>query len=140
MDRRHGLGGLRTLREEPLTPAAPVPASPCACRPQNALLTGSRVYGTPHEKSDVDLVILMDPNDASCLGSIMGAEKGEPDDCYPTIQFKAGMLNVIVETNPEKLSAWKKGTAMLAERAPVTREDAVELFKKLFGEVKDEQR
>ena len=34
------------------------------CHPEKVILFGSYAYGTPHEDSDVDLFVIMDPSDA----------------------------------------------------------------------------
>jgi len=40
----------------------------------NAILTGSHAYGVPHEKSDIDLVVFMDPAQAAALATLLGVE------------------------------------------------------------------
>jgi len=113
-----------------------------------ALLTGSRVYGTPREDSDIDLVVLMSPREAWSLASAMKAappaEETEAETAkrvgprYPTFQFRAGRLNVIVETDSDGFEIWRRGTAALAKMAPVTRDQAVALFKRLRAEAEKE--
>lgn len=107
----------------------------------NAILTGSRVYGTPHKRSDVDLVVLMEPGSAMALAFLMGVqETGRYGPTqYPIIQFKAGGLNVLIETDPERFDVWIRGTEQLKKEAPVTRERALELFDKLRAELTEKQ-
>ena len=100
--------------------------------PENALLTGSRVYGTPTEESDVDMVVLMEPSEAIDLALAIGMEvsRAGPNH-YPGLQFKVGRLNLIVETDPGWFGVWVVGTAELVKQKPVKREAAVEFFKHL---------
>lgn len=37
------------------------------CHPEKVILFGSYAYGTPHENSDIDLFVIMDPSDAAVL-------------------------------------------------------------------------
>ncbi|KKM86855.1 hypothetical protein LCGC14_1274810 [marine sediment metagenome] len=50
---------------------------------------------------------------------------------YPTLQFKSGKLNLIMETDPVRFEVWRKGTRTLKSMAPVTRDQAVRLFQDL---------
>lgn len=100
----------------------------------NAILTGSRAYGIPCEDSDVDLVVLMKPSEAADLATSLGLEvTREGEGRYPALQFMQGRLNLIVVTDPKQFDIWVKGTELLSIRAPVTRQEAVELFAELRG-------
>ena len=102
---------------------------------RTAILTGSHVYGTPGPKSDVDLVVLLAPAEAADLARIMGGSLERHGDAqYPVASFRAGMLNVIVETEPDRFEVWVRGTEQLVKQAPVDRETAVELFSRLREE------
>lgn len=102
-----------------------------------AFLTGSQVYGIPREDSDVDLVVLMEPEQAAELADAMGVEvEREQVGRYPSLQFTVGKLNLIVEADPALFDVWAKGTRLLLDRAPVTREEAVAEFAKLREAVK----
>lgn len=110
----------------------------------NAILTGSMVYGTPHEDSDLDIVVLVDPSSleliADMADELCEGYVGAPDDETTTdsVIVRAGRFNVIAVTKPEDFATWVKGTAQLKERrvqgGTVTREQAVELFDKLRAE------
>lgn len=74
---------------------------------RQAFLTGSHVYGTPNEGSDIDLVVLLSEEDhATLLGAI-----GEQ---FP-IRF--GRLNLIPFSNPDQFTAWKAATVAVKRRA-----------------------
>lgn len=108
----------------------------------NALLTGSRVYGTPNADSDVDLVVLVSHDDYQRL-----LETAEPDlkekdkrnydgvgGLRASIRF--GKLNLLVCTDPLAFEVWRRGTERLkrdadASHAPVDRDTAVRLFNDL---------
>ena len=109
-----------------------------------ALLTGSRVYGTPHGKSDVDLVICCTEEEAEILVEFVAPTKYSPEErdwglieknapSCPEAAYSitVGNLNLIIETDPDQFAIWKEGTRRLKRKAPVTREEAVKLFRKL---------
>lgn len=86
-----------------------------------AFVTGSQVYGTPHDKSDVDLVVLLPSAVIEAL-RVHSEDKG-------TLRF--GKLNVLalaegVVEHEEFYAKWEKVTQELIERKPVTREQAIE--------------
>lgn len=95
-----------------------------------AFLTGSHAYGTPHEGSDVDLVVFMSEDATYDLLDAMGIK--EDNDGYSLkngYQFKAGKLNIIICTREDDYLAWSKGTTELRKVAPVTRAEAVRTLK-----------
>lgn len=111
-----------------------------------SLLTGSRVYGTPHEDSDLDLVILVTPEEMALFEKHYGApdttytdpKTGDKKKKAPLLDaafrfplFPGIDLNLIVTTDPGAYAIWAKGTAELKAKAPVTRDVAVALFTKL---------
>ena len=59
-----------------------------------AFLTGSQIYGTPTEKSDIDLVVLMDDEDRMTLHSLVG----DSEEVVPARQdfngYGVGSLNL----------------------------------------------
>src|SRR5262245_39084422 len=99
---------------------------------KNAILTGSYAYGIPHEKSDIDLVVMIDKEtldriehhgkDAKFRDEYISAG-GRP------LQF--GKLNLICCTNEKYFEVWRKGTKRLKKMAPVTRDFAIEFFRKM---------
>lgn len=102
-----------------------------------AFITGSHAYGKPHPESDVDLVLRVDEKTRANLVRLL-AETGEVGDQYEAgvLQFKTGKLNLILCVTDAQYGAWKTGTDGLCALAPVTREQAVTLFKSLFEIVK----
>lgn len=109
----------------------------------NAILTGSRVYGTPRPDSDVDLVVYAGNGDFGLVEMI--ADKiavqvpNYGDYGSDTLCLRFGKLNLILESDYAKFASWRDGTAQLKARAPVTREEAVAHFKKLFACVEAER-
>lgn len=91
-----------------------------------AFLTGSRAYGTPTPKSDWDLVVLVDHETAAKLK----AEFAERGASYVD-SIRVGALNLILPTTRKRYDVWADGTQQLKARAPVTRDEAVELFQQL---------
>ncbi len=93
-----------------------------------SFMTGSRVYGTPRPDSDVDLVVLVSPEDAAILGDNNQDTRGSAQ----TLQY--GNLNLIaliddVDGNGRKqFDIWRTVTDSLIKRAPVTKEEAVKAF------------
>ena len=100
----------------------------------NAFMTGSHIYGTPTEDSDVDLVILMLPGDGLDFANLFQAEIERGKNNYPGAQFTQGKLNIILCTDIEQFEIWEQGTRELQGRRPVAREEAKEHFAKLRAE------
>ena len=90
-----------------------------------AFLTGSHVYGLPHEASDVDLVIPGDVDLATRILSLVSeANAGGSGPCC----IQLGQLNLII-LPPDVAEAWKQATDELAIKRPVTRDEAVNAIK-----------
>lgn len=95
-----------------------------------AFVTGSHAYGTPHEESDIDLVVLVSEADLNRLMIV-----GTQDETVREYRKKTwgtplrfGGLNLLCCTTEAQYRTWRKGTAMLKQRKPVTREQAVTQF------------
>jgi hypothetical protein len=106
------------------------------------LMTGSRVYGTPHEKSDYDLVMLVDEDVLKFLEEASGAsnehkyilpERGEGKRGIDRA-LRFGSLNLLLVTSPEAFAVWVEGTDTLTLEKPVDRTRAVEVFSGLRKE------
>ncbi len=97
-----------------------------------SFLTGSRVYGTPRDDSDVDLVVLLSVRDKDILSEFIDNQE-EATDRYEGhgTNYVMGKLNLICVTTQVEFDIWKKGTEDLKAIAPVTREFAVDYFRKL---------
>jgi hypothetical protein len=100
-----------------------------------SFITGSYAYGTPTKKSDIDLVVLMD-------GDWMERIRGFADTCDTKKEYyfaggnvsyslRFGKLNLIAVSDEAEFAAWQYGTAVLKRKKPVTREQAVLMFKNL---------
>lgn len=94
-----------------------------------AFVTGSRRYGKPTPDSDLDLVILVEDEDAQKLLIEHGGE--QDDDGRLVIRF--GKLNLIVCRDIEQYEAWKDGTEACVKvrhlsGQPVGRDHAIEIL------------
>lgn len=101
-----------------------------------AFITGSHAYGKPHEGSDVDLVLRVDDSTRADLIRLLAADGSVENSDYEAgevIQFKVGSLNLLLCVTDEQYSTWVIGTQQLKAIAPVTRDFAVETFKRLRG-------
>lgn len=106
-----------------------------------SFLTGSFRYGTPHEHSDVDLVVLVAEADMLMLMNVARMTSDEPAQAVDygeddTACLRFGRLNLICCTRLRDFETWRRGTEDLAERKPVTRTEAVEWFRHLRNEAK----
>lgn len=99
-----------------------------------AMLTGSRMYGTPTDKSDLDLVIWVDPEEYAILeqfaDSITVLEAPRKHN-YPVSSMYFGRLNLIVVVEKWQYEVWVQGTNDLMQERPVSREEAVAHFSEL---------
>jgi hypothetical protein len=100
-----------------------------------AFLTGSYAYGTPHEDSDIDLVVLISQDDLNRLASFdldsYYSRYGKtPDSHYG----RFGNLNLLCVTTELEYNIWLDGTKELVAKRPVTRDEAVETFQRLQRE------
>lgn len=95
----------------------------------NAILTGSRVYGSPKPNSDVDLVLLMTGPQANALAVFADQDPGpKHSQSASGFSLRFGRLNLIIETDPVKFEVWVRGTEQLTAMKPVTRSQAVALL------------
>ena len=95
-----------------------------------SFLTGSHAYGTPHDKSDVDVVVLL-TNEELCklalvADEVCGDQTSASDDSAASLRF--GRLNLICVVDKDEYEAWRTATAELVERRPVTRDEAVKVI------------
>lgn len=100
----------------------------------NAMVTGSRAYGVPTEKSDLDVVVKMSCDDAMILLALSEAQDvTRYRDGQLTLRF--GKLNLIVcYENNERFNNWVKGTTELKTTKPNSREHAIYVFEELFSQ------
>lgn len=94
-----------------------------------AIVTGSRAYGTPTEKSDIDLVVLVTPAEVSLLLAAAGQQpdKGSGGRAV-NASIRFGALNLLCVTDPVEYEMWCRGTRELKRAAPVSRTLAVKMF------------
>jgi hypothetical protein len=97
-----------------------------------AFMTGSYVYGTPTEKSDIDLVVLMDPQELDLLAGL--SDSGEHGDRYELAKngasLRFGSLNLIVVTTQEQFDAWARARVECESLEPCDRDTAKAIHKK----------
>lgn len=99
-------------------------------------LTGSHAYGTPNDKSDIDLVVYTDIDTFIKLrdNSDIDLDKAEKYGELPpnSVPLRFGKLNLLVCTDPIAYACWLKATNELKElHQPVSRGDAIAHFKRL---------
>lgn len=95
-----------------------------------AFITGSRAYGKPAPKSDVDLVLFCTDETRAVLKA--NADKPRPGEDESVIRY--GKLNVIACTDERQWAAWFVGTQSLRlSGSPVDRDEA----KKFLDSVRD---
>lgn len=103
-----------------------------------AFVTGSRKYGTARDDSDIDLVVFVESDD-----DIMALDKMHVCAKGPRLlsmtsrengglhTYRFGDLNLMAVTKEEWYRVWKEGTEeCMQQELPITREQAVEIFKK----------
>jgi hypothetical protein len=93
----------------------------------SAFLTGSRAYGIPTARSDIDLVVPL-PGEVVQELLKLAQEGSKPPG---SVSLKFGKLNLIVPTSEDSLQVWRSGTSVLAALKPVERKTAVEHFTRL---------
>jgi hypothetical protein len=102
-------------------------------------LTGSHAYGIPGRDSDIDLVVLVTEAELTKLQVTADPPRGsEADEAYmvytSTWSLRFGRLNLLATTQEYQFDIWRKGTKRLKRQAPVSREFAVEFFRRLREE------
>ena len=76
-----------------------------------SFLTGSHVYGTPNEHSDIDLVVRMDSDTVDRLAELTSQDIAEQIHYSDgSISLRFGKLNLIVCLTDEIYAAWKVAT------------------------------
>lgn len=101
-----------------------------------AIFTGSRVYGTPTDEPDLDLVLLANSDEEWNTIMAMATEQNVESYGGGSVSLRFGKLNMIATSCPLAFGVWKDGTEQLKAKRPVTREQAVELFAALHAEAK----
>ena len=106
-----------------------------------SFITGSRAYGQPKDgygpdDSDVDLVIHISGPNLEVLLKMADEvlECGERFDEYSgpaSASLRFGKLNLIAVTDEAAYAVWAAGTSALQHKAPVTRDQAIDFFRKL---------
>lgn len=107
-----------------------------------SFLTGSRVYGIPHEDSDIDLVVFFE-NRTTYWQLSEFAEPIHPnnhpsasdEEAYPSLRFDS--LNIIPVFESELYEAWKSGTEFLRDEKPVSKKRAYEVLEEFRQRAKE---
>ena len=85
-----------------------------------AFVTGSYAYGTPTDRSDLDVVVLVEDDETSTLlQQHADTQKGSTPD---SLVF--GKMNLIIVGSRAWYDCWYDGTQALIARRPVTRDEA----------------
>ncbi len=102
----------------------------------HGFITGSHAYGTPKPGSDVDVVVLLNPEASNHVSVVCtDPRRGSSGEFLDSVSYKFGGLDLIVCESIEFFNeVWKAGTDELIARKPVTRDEAVEVFKRLMAE------
>lgn len=98
---------------------------------KKAFLTGSRAYGTPNPRSDLDVVVRLSRDETEAL-----IDSGVVDKFYrytkeESSSLRFGLLNLICVHSDQMFAVWAEGTAHLLTKAPVTRDEAIAHFNKM---------
>jgi predicted nucleotidyltransferase len=115
-----------------------------------AFLTGSHAYGTPHDKSDVDIVVRMEQSEMDKVTNLVRnlahpfeedgvhvfeqEEMSESQTCEHSVSVRLGKFNLIACSTDDSFELWKDGTRILKEARPVTRDHAIAVFDRLRKE------
>lgn len=102
-----------------------------------AFLTGSRAYGVPRSTSDIDLVVFLTPEEIDVLIDTGAFDAGGSGTGMGNVSVRFGGLNLICLIDITDYEIWAEGTKRLIERAPVTRQEAVAMFDRLYAKVKN---
>lgn len=106
--------------------------------PLQGFLTGSRVYGTPREDSDIDIVVFVSQNDLELLAEIALPKVDDPYEGMATAYLRFDKLNLLCVSEESDYEVWRQGTLDLIARKPVTRAEAVEHFEMLAAKKRAE--
>lgn len=102
-----------------------------------AFITGSRAYGEPTAKSDVDLVIRTDDATAAILRGLSDPVLQNSKDKQLVIRF--GKLNIVVCTTDEQFAVWRIGTTFMQRMKQANGETYNwEQAKAVFDELRDQ--
>ena len=94
-----------------------------------AFITGSRAYGIPRDDSDVDLVVRADGKTIKLLVELLGRHASDYDG--DSVSIRTGGLNLHLCHDDKTFEKWERGTAILRDLAPISREQAVKTFSTL---------
>jgi predicted nucleotidyltransferase len=118
-----------------------------------AFLTGSQIYGTPRPDSDIDLVVWLSIGDLEKVRELtkpkltiwerisncfVEKEEDEYHGCDSAV-FRFGSLNLLVVTTEKAYNDWRDGTEELRAMSPVTREQAIETFRRKRDRINDDR-
>jgi len=102
----------------------------------NSFITGSHAYGKPTEKSDIDLVLLLEPEVTQFL------IENSDDMCIPC---RFGKLNLVLCKDEREFTAWRIITDNLKiksreEGRPIGHDEAKEAFGPVLGATYDQSK
>lgn len=95
---------------------------------KESFLTGSHVYGTPNEDSDIDLVCLMNRDEMQHLAALSeGYQSFDEYGCGMSLRF--GKLNLIALSSERLFELWRESTDYCKSIAPLTKAEAKLIFQ-----------
>lgn len=95
-------------------------------------LTGSQVYGTPRDDSDIDLALFADCECLRWIGTFADKSLIESREGHDSFRF--GKLNLLLFYDRKEFDSWKIATENLKHRRPVTREQAIQEIDRQLNE------
>jgi hypothetical protein len=98
-----------------------------------AFVTGSQVYGVPHDESDVDLVIRIDKDQYEVLAAFADEEHLHEGITNSNPSLRFGQLNLICCLVDSHFEGWRRGTNTLKSIKPVSRREAIILMSHCCG-------
>jgi hypothetical protein len=90
-------------------------------------LTGSRVYGTPTENSDLDVVVRCDQYVMAAIEALVGKSAADYD--HESISVQCGPVNLHLCASDAEYDRWQQGTRSCAVVAPIDRDTAKKLLR-----------
>jgi hypothetical protein len=96
-------------------------------RERKPFITGSRVYGTPRDNSDLDVVIRCDAYVIAAIEALIGKSSGDYD--HKSVSVQCGPLNLHLCGTDGEYDRWHQGTRTCEVVAPIDRKTAIKMLR-----------